>query len=185
MTQLQIVSSADAAVADVRAEIVALLPKLRRFALGLTGSAERADDLVQDAVERALTYADHWQPGTRLDSWLYRIVQNCWLSQGRKAAVRNRWQAHESAQPPAFEDGRRTVEGRLDLQQVMKAYLGLSPKLRSVAALVILDGESYHQAAEVLGVPIGTVMSRVSRARETLREACANGSVPLQSQPAA
>ena len=182
MTQLQSRPTADAA-ADIRADIVALLPKMRRFALGLSGSADKADDLVQDAVERALTHADQWEPGTRLDSWLYRIVQNCWISQGRKAAVRHRWQERESFAPQAYEDGRRTVEGRLDLARVMDAYTGLSPKLRSVAALVILDGESYQQAAEVLGVPIGTVMSRVSRAREALREAC-DGAMAVDRQPA-
>ncbi|HSM28557.1 MAG TPA: RNA polymerase sigma factor, partial [Thioalkalivibrio sp.] len=73
---------------DVRAELVQMLPKLRRFAIGLAGNLDDADDLVQSACERALSHLDQWQTGTRLDSWMYRIIQNLWIDRGRSHKLR-------------------------------------------------------------------------------------------------
>lgn len=150
-------------------DLVALLPRLRRFARGLAGSLDAADDLVQAACERALANRAQWQPGTRLDSWMYRIVQNLWIDQMRSG---NRWhQADEAtlASLPA-NDMARAVEARIELAAVRSAIDALPPEQRAVLMLVTVEGQSYRDAAGILEIPIGTVMSRLARARLALIE---------------
>ena len=150
-------------------DLVALLPRLRRFARGLAGSLDAADDLVQAACERALANRAQWQKGTRLDSWMYRIVQNLWIDQMR---TKGRWhQADEEtlAALPA-NDMVRAVEARIELAAVRSAIDALPPDQRAVLMLVTVEGQSYRDAAEILEVPIGTVMSRLARARLALVE---------------
>ncbi|MGZ8362930.1 MAG: RNA polymerase sigma factor [Caulobacteraceae bacterium] len=157
---------------DFPKKVAALLPKLRRFALALTGSPADADDVVQSAVEKALTRAEQWRPGTSLDSWMYRIVQNHWIDQRRTAARRGATADLDGvALHIAGEDGRETTERRALLRSAWAAFEALSPDLRQAAALVILNGASYQEAAETLNVPIGTIMSRVSRSRKALEQA--------------
>lgn len=154
-------------------QIIVLLPRLRRFAFGLTRRLPDADDLVQAACLRALEKRSQWVPGSRLDSWLYRIVQNLWVDQRRQ----QRRRAEESiddgderfseiADPSSQHRG----EGRLMLGSVERAILRLPEEQRAVLMLVSVDGMAYREAADALGVPIGTVMSRLSRARLALAE---------------
>lgn len=161
---------------DFRSRVAALLPRLRRFALAVAGTPHDADDLVQAAIERALSREGQWRPDTRLDSWMYRIVQNLWIDQGRRRRTRSESPGGlDDAIHVSGEDGREVAERRLMLQQVRAAFAALAPELREAAGLVILNGMSYREAAEVLEVPIGTIMSRVSRSRRALEEALGVG----------
>jgi RNA polymerase sigma-70 factor (ECF subfamily) len=148
--------------------MVALLPRLRRFAYALTGSADQADDLVQDTCERALARIEQWTPGTRLDSWMYRIAQNIWMDKGR--AKRSRGQAVDidTMHNLAGSDGRQITEGRLTLMAVSREMRRLSKDQQVLIALVCVEGLTYKEAADVLELPIGTVMSRLARARAAL-----------------
>lgn len=151
-----------------RHELVLLVPRLRRFAFTLTGSRADADDLVQSACERALKNVGRFEPGTRMDSWMYRIVQNLWIDNRRRHAVRGRTVEPEDA---GLSDGglaAREPEDRMTLARVRTAVATLPEPQRAVLALVAVEGLSYREAAETLDVPIGTVMSRLSRAREAL-----------------
>lgn len=148
-----------------RHELVARLPRLRRFARGLTGSVDQADDLVQEACEKALRKTHQWQPGTSLDSWLYRIVQNAWIDILRSGERRYRSAESVDLTTAVGSDGRRDTEARLTLSSVQRALQMLSPDQRSVVLLVCVEGLSYAETAQSLGWPVGTVMSRLARAR--------------------
>jgi RNA polymerase sigma-70 factor (ECF subfamily) len=148
--------------------MVELLPRLRRFAVALTGDLDQADDLVQEACMRALSRVEQWQPGTRLDSWMYRIAQNLWLDRMRAKKVRGEQVDVESAEALAGPDGREVVESRLTLNAVSAAMAYLPNEQRMLIALVCIDGLSYKEAAEITETPIGTVMSRLARARREL-----------------
>src|SRR5262245_1238826 len=148
--------------------MVAVLPRLRRFAYALTGNAEQGDDLVQDACLRALSRIDQWQPGTRLDSWMYRIAQNIWLDRVRASKVRGEVVDIEAAEALVGSDGRVVAESELTLKAVAAALARLPAEQRAIVALVCVEGASYKEAAEIAGVPIGTVMSRLARARRAL-----------------
>ena len=152
-----------------RIELRSLVPRLRRFGHALTGSADDGDDLVQDALEKALSREAQFHEGTRLDSWMYKIMQNAWIDQKRSAARRRQVIEPMSDDVVAIgEDGRDAFDSRINLRQVREAMLRLHPDERSVLALVSIEGQTYREAAETLGIPIGTVMSRLSRARSRL-----------------
>jgi RNA polymerase sigma-70 factor (ECF subfamily) len=153
--------------ADLRQEIAALLPRLRRFGRTLAHSREDADDLVQVAIEKALTRTDQWTPGTRLDSWMFRIMQNAWIDEVRARERRGQTFLPEEAGEDVG-DGAATG-APLDAILVRKAVARLSDEHRTVVGLVLVEGQSYQEAAEVLGVPVGTVTSRLARAREALQ----------------
>lgn len=153
---------------DVRHQMVALLPRLRRFAFVLTRDMERADDLVQETCARALGAIDQWTPGTRLDSWLYRIAQNLWVDRLRAAKKRGEPADIDVAADIAGEDGRTVAEGRLALKEISAAINKLPEDQQVLIALICIDGLSYKEAAETLVIPIGTVMSRLARARQSL-----------------
>jgi RNA polymerase sigma-70 factor (ECF subfamily) len=149
-------------------ELVALVPRLRRFAYALSGSTDRGDDLVQAACERALKNAAAFQPGTRMDSWMFRIVQNLWLDDRRRVRVRG---AQVDPDTIALSDhgaGAKQAEDRATREKVRATVDQLPDDLRLVLALVAIEGHSYREAAETLNIPIGTVMSRLSRARALL-----------------
>jgi RNA polymerase sigma-70 factor, ECF subfamily len=150
---------------DVRLQVVTMLPRLRRFARSLAGDADRADDLVQGTCERALRGIDGWQAGTRLDSWLYRIMQNLWIDEMRKWKTRGSEQPIDEAFDLPGEDGARVVEGRLAASEVMRALGRLPEDQRAVVSLICIEDLSYHEAASILGIPVGTVMSRLARSR--------------------
>lgn len=155
--------------------MVALLPRLRRFAFVLTRDMEKADDLVQETCVRALDRIGQWEQGTRLDSWLYRIAQNIWFDRLRALKVRGETTEIDTAVELAGEDGRDTIEAKLALNDISKAIAKLPEEQQVLIALVCIDGLSYKEAATILQVPIGTVMSRLARARQALHAAFAGG----------
>lgn len=149
-------------------QLIAVLPRLRRFARGLTGSAADADDLVQAACERALTRAHQFQEGTRFDSWMFRIVQTIWIDQLRARDVR-REDAEEQGAHIGTDEPKRRAEARLALEEVRNALSEIPAEQRAALLLVTVDGLSYKEAAEVADVPVGTIMSRLARARIALQ----------------
>lgn len=154
---------------DFAHDLVALLPRLRRFARALAGAPDRADDLVQSACERALRARDTFQPGTRFDAWMFRILRNVWIDAGRRAGARGgEHAALDEVAEQAGWDGREVVETRLMLARTRDAIAALPPESREVVVLVCVEELSYREAAEVLDIPVGTVMSRLSRARVKL-----------------
>lgn len=150
----------------MRGQIAALLPRLRRFGRTLARHREDADDLVQIAVERALTHTEQWQPGTRLDSWMFRIMQNAWIDETR---ARERRGQTFVAEEEGEHVGVSMTDTQIDAIAVRKAVAQLSDDQRAVVGLVLVEGLPYKEAAEVLGVPIGTLTSRLARAREALQ----------------
>jgi RNA polymerase sigma-70 factor (ECF subfamily) len=150
-------------------QLIAVLPRLRRFARGLTGSASDADDLVQAACERALAREHQFQEGTRFDSWMFRIVQTIWIDQLRARDVRKE-DADIPEQRLGTDEPVRRVEARLALAEVRQAVDRLPADQRTTLMLVTVEGLSYKEAAEAAGVPIGTIMSRLARARIALQQ---------------
>jgi RNA polymerase sigma-70 factor, ECF subfamily len=148
-------------------QLIAVLPRLRRFARGLAGSAAEADDLVQAACERALARTHQFQPGTRFDSWMFRIVQTIWIDQLRARDVR-REGGEEEGMHIGTDEAVRRVEARLQLAEVQAALATLPHEQRAALLLVTVDGLSYKEAAEIANVPIGTIMSRLARGRLAL-----------------
>lgn len=142
------------------------IPALRRYARLLTGDAARADDLVQDTLERAVVKWTLWRPGSALRSWLLTLMHNVHANQRRDHRHDDGHAALDDVDEPAHEPLQR-VGDALDLQQ---ALAQLSPAQREVLLLVTVEEYSYAEAAQILGVPVGTVMSRLHRAREHLRE---------------
>jgi RNA polymerase sigma-70 factor (ECF subfamily) len=146
-------------------QVLAHVPALRRYARLLTGDGSRADDLVQDTLERACVKWPLWRPGSALRSWLLTLMHNLYLNQRRD------WR-HDDLHAPlddADEASHEPLAGlgeRLDLHQALGR---LSPALREVLLLVTVEEYTYAEAAAILDIPIGTVMSRLHRAREQLR----------------
>lgn len=154
----------------LRKELTDLLPQLRRFAFALTGHAQDADDLVQSAVVRALSQEDASLNAERLDSWMYRIIRNLAIDQKRRVKVRGVQAPIDDMIDLAGVDGRDVVEARSDLAVMQQVFNQLSGDLRGIAMLVIINELSYREAADILDIPIGTVMSRVARARRALTD---------------
>lgn len=149
-----------------RAELVGLLPRLRRFGRALAGNREDADDLVQMALERALNRREQWQTGTRMLSWLFRIMQNAWIDEVRARSRRDRVFAPEEA---GEHVGVSTTDAQIDALAVRKALERLDDDQRVAVSLVLVEGLPYKEAAAVLGIPIGTLTSRLARARGELQ----------------
>ncbi len=147
-----------------RQAIVAEIPRLRRYARALTGDAVRADDLVQDTLERALGKWSLWRPGN-LRAWLFSIMHNLFVNQARSPRTVE-YPGDEALQ----ELPTREYQGdALELRDLTRSLAKLSEEQREVLLLVCLENLSYEDAAKVLAVPLGTVMSRLSRGRERLR----------------
>lgn len=151
-----------------RTELTAILPRLRRFALGLARHPSDADDLVQAAVEKAIKRIHQWQPGTRLDSWMFRIIQTTHIDLMRSRKRQSAYVEMAEGQTNASFDGQAAIEASLTLKSVQKAILDLPEEQRSVVMLVSVEGKAYKDAAEILGIPIGTLTSRLVRARTAL-----------------
>lgn len=153
---------------ETMARIESEIPRLRRYARHLAGDADHADDLVQDCLVRAIAKIDTWQPGTNLRAWLIVILRNAFYNDCRKAKRdRDSMDGLKLATPcviPAQQDA------RLILSEMEQAFFRLSTDHREVLTLVAIEGLSYDQAAKVLGVSIGTIKSRISRARNRLSE---------------
>jgi RNA polymerase sigma-70 factor (ECF subfamily) len=161
-------------------QLIAVLPRLRRFAAGLTRSASEADDLVQAACERALAREHQFQEGTRFDSWMFRIVQTIWIDQLRARDIRKE-DGDVAEERLGSDEPVRRVEARLALSEVRRAVALLPPDQRATLMLVTVEGLSYKQAAEVTGVPVGTIMSRLARARIAIQQLLENGAVARRS----
>jgi RNA polymerase sigma-70 factor (ECF subfamily) len=160
---------------DVRRGIVELLPRLRRFAYALAGDPDKGDDLVQEGCARAFARLDQWQPGTRLDSWMFRIIHNIWFDQKRAAKVRGVALDLDAAPELQGLDGRNVVEHWLTLRRVVDAMAKLPQEQRELIALVCIEGVSYQEASAVLEIPMGTVTSRLVRARRALHAIAIEG----------
>ncbi|HYN46972.1 MAG TPA: RNA polymerase sigma factor [Allosphingosinicella sp.] len=149
-------------------ELLTLLPRLRRFARALARDTADADDLVQASVERALKAREQWAPGTRLDSWMMRIVRNCWIDETRSRARRARTFVPEEEGALVGADTHRDIELRVEMHDVDRAMNSLSPDQREVIALVLVEGLAYREAADLLDIPMGTLTSRLTRGRQAL-----------------
>ncbi len=149
---------------DFRRDLVSLLPKLRRFAMTLTRNAHDADDLVQEACERAITRSHLWNGEGRLESWIYAMTRNLWVDEIRKRKVRT-----GSGTVDASDQDELSIEASAEkavyANQLQKMILSMPEGLASTFLLVNVEGHSYREAADILGIPIGTVMSRLSTAR--------------------
>jgi RNA polymerase sigma-70 factor, ECF subfamily len=151
---------------NVHEQIVALLPRLRRFARNLARNPHDADDVVQIALERALLKLDQWRRDARLDSWLFKIVRNAWIDELRSRGRRDRmFLAAEAGE----NVGDATLDREADLMSVQSAMAKLPEDQRTAVSLVLVEGLSYKEAADVLDIPIGTLTSRLARGREALQ----------------
>ena len=149
-------------------DLTQLLPRLRRFAHALSRNPADADDLTQMTVERALRSKDQWQAGTRLDSWLYRIMRNLWIDTVRARGRKEKFEAPPEEAARAGADPSDAIEASLELRKAMAAMQRLPDEQREVVALILIEGFGYREAAEMLDLPIGTVSSRLVRGRTAL-----------------
>lgn len=155
---------------QIRAQMIELLPRLRRFCSALSSTVDEGDDLAQATIERALARIHQWQCDSRLESWMYRIAQNLWIDQQRQKKRRGIHVEYDELRSISSEDGREVSETQLMLRQAQQAMQSLPTEQREVAVLVLIEGMSYGEAAEQLKIPQGTVMSRLSRARKVLQQ---------------
>lgn len=153
---------------DLAEAIGAMLPRLRRFAYALSRHPADADDLAALAVERALRSRAQFTPGSRLDSWMYRITRNLWIDEARSRQRRAEWEAPPEAGELHGFDGAADIERSAELARVMQAMSSLPDEQREVIALIMIEGLGYREAAELLGLPVGTVSSRLVRGRTAL-----------------
>jgi RNA polymerase sigma factor (sigma-70 family) len=160
-------------------QTISHIPALRRYARLLTGDAARADDLVQDTLERACVKWTLWQPGSVLRSWLLSLMHNLHLNHLRDWRLDDDHPDLEDAPEPAHDPLASTAE-HLDLAQALAA---LPPPMREVLILVAVEEYTYAETADILGVPVGTVMSRLHRARERLRELMPDSAPPRRVAP--
>ncbi|MCE4060182.1 sigma-70 family RNA polymerase sigma factor [Pandoraea sputorum] len=178
---------------DIRDQLYHHVPRLRRYARALTGNTELADDLVQDTLERALSRHTMFEAGTDARAWLFTIMHNLFLNQQRRAPAQathvsldetdlikrdliERDIGHAAVQTPTSDPARR-----LEIRDLDEALRHLPDEQRAIVLLVGLEDMSYADVAATLRVPIGTVMSRLSRARQRLRDLMAGGTPPAQS----
>lgn len=150
-------------------DISAELHAMRGYALVLTRVADQAEDLVQEALARAIASAHAWQTGRELRPWLLAIVHNTYLKRQRRqkleqvATEEAGWAHDRAVQPPQGD--------RVELERTIAALINLPEEQRAALVLVAFEGLAYKDAAEILGLPLGTLMSRLARARDTLRTA--------------
>ena len=149
-------------------QLAELLPRLRRFAHALSHDSADADDLTQATIERALRSRDRWQEGTRLDSWSYRIMRNLWIDTARSRSRKIAREVPEEEGLSIGEDPRDAMDAAVDLKRVMAAMGRLPDDQREVVALILVEGFGYREVSDMLGLPIGTVSSRLVRGRTAL-----------------
>ena len=152
------------------------VPALRRYARALTRNADRADDLVQDCIERAIRKEALWKPTGPLKAWLFRILLNLYRNELRTSRRRGQ---HVPVETLLVEPAVAPSQpGRIARSEMARAIDTLAPEQREALLLVVLEGMSYAEAAESIGVPIGTLMSRLGRARAALRTMTSSGDEP-------
>ncbi|MFC5519605.1 RNA polymerase sigma factor [Polaromonas jejuensis] len=153
-------------LAQDEADIVACIPSLRRYARGLTADRDRADDLVQDTLERAWRRFSMWQKRGEIRAWMFGIMHNAFVD--RLRSQRSRLEDSAGDKVPELPE-RATQADRLEVRDLERLLQRLPHEQRAVLLLVGVEELSYQEVAQVLGIPVGTVMSRLSRARERLR----------------
>lgn len=156
---------------DFGTRLIAFLPNMRRFAISLTRSRDIADDLVQAACERALAHKADFDPQTRFDAWIFRIMRNLWIDYNRRAKTAGPREDLDDHRELVGTDGESVAISRIALKDVSNAILNLPMDQREVLLLVCVEGLSYRDCADTLGLPMGTVMSRLARARINLAQA--------------
>lgn len=161
---------------ELRAQIVTLLPRLRSIARAIAGNRDDGDDLLQAACEKVLTRLHQFEIGTRLDRWIIQILRTTHIDRMRRLQRRRHANLTADIAEILPFDARvhEQAEAREDLSIVRDAFAALPDDQRDVMALVVMDGMSYQDAAETLGIPQGTVMSRLARARRKLLHAVEN-----------
>ena len=157
-------------MSDRTAEIESVIPPLRRFAVALTRDRDLADDLVQDALERALSRWALRRPGSPLRPWLFTILRNLFIS-GRRRAARDRALFDDRADGAAESDFAAAPEDAMALREAFALLDALPEEQREVVLLASVEGFTYDETARIVGAPVGTVMSRLARARRRMREA--------------
>ena len=160
------------ATETVRSQLPALLPRLRRFARALARHAADADDVVQVAIERALTRSEQWNPAMRLESWMFGIIRNAWIDETRSRKRRNTLFAPEELGEHVGAD---SMENENTMLSVQEAMTRLPEEQRTAVALVLVEGLSYKEAAEVMDIPMGTLTSRLARGRDALQAMLGGG----------
>jgi RNA polymerase sigma-70 factor, ECF subfamily len=155
-------------VADIHALMVAEIPRLRRYARFLVRDAELADDLVQDTLTRAVARLDSWQPGSNMRAWLFVILHNGYVSYWRRLRRRPAEVELVPGDPALAVLGRQ--QDRLDLLDLKQAFAQLGPEHQQILLMVGVEGLRYEDAAAALNLPVGTVRSRLFRARMALRQ---------------
>ena len=143
-----------------------LLPRLRRFAIGLSGNGPDGDDLCQVTIERALKNRDKWAAGSRLDRWMYRIMRNAWLDETR--ALSRRGQTFVAEEAGLLMGSEGAQEAVVELSNVDRALRKLPEDQREAVLLVMVEGYAYKEAAQIVGCPVGTLNSRLVRGRDAL-----------------
>ena len=162
-------------------QVVQQLPALRRYARALTGDRWAADDLLQDTLERACSKWRLWIAGTDLRAWLFTLMHNLYLNERRNALVQSAVVAIDDVANELAAPG-RSLDDAMDLDRCLQR---LPAEQRAVLLLVTLEDMDYQQVARVLKIPVGTVMSRLSRARARLRELMQAGpGAPAGAEPA-
>jgi RNA polymerase sigma-70 factor (ECF subfamily) len=146
--------------------VLALVPRLRRFAVGLSRSAADGDDLCQATIERALVNRGKWQEGTRLDSWMYTMMRNIWIDEARARQRRSQTFVAEEAGAGVGAVGAQ--ESAVELGIIDRALARLPDEQREAVLLVMVEGYAYREAAEIVGCPVGTLNSRLVRGRDAL-----------------
>ena len=158
---------------DFEQALASVLPRLRRFAHGLTRDTADADDLTQQTAERILKSRSGWQAGTNFDAWAYRIMRNLWIDTARSRQRQAKVMAPEEAGTQVGVAG--DAEDRIELHYLMRAMDRLPDEQREAVALVMIEGLSYADAADVLGVPAGTLTNRLVRGRQALVQMLGQG----------
>jgi RNA polymerase sigma-70 factor (ECF subfamily) len=153
--------------------VLALLPRLRRFAAGLARDPADGDDLCQATVIRALEKRELWQPGTRLDSWMMRMMRNIWIDETRARTRRGETFVGEEAGLSVGGSGGQ--EEAIELSVIDRGLRTLPDEQREAVLLVMVEGYSYKEAAEIVGCPVGTLNSRLVRGRDALLAWLGNG----------
>src|ERR1700676_2726639 len=151
---------------DFASRVEAIIPRLRRYARALTRDETAADDLVQDCLVRGLAKQHLWQEGTDLRAWLFTILHNQFVNSVRKGVREGQAVQIIEAEPSLSRSG--SQEKRLELRDLDRALAKLPEEQRTAILLVGLEGMPYQTAADIIGVPVGTVRSRLSRGREAL-----------------
>jgi RNA polymerase sigma-70 factor (ECF subfamily) len=156
---------------DIGSDLIDLLPRIRRFAIGLCRSPDMADDLVQAACERVLTASATAEPIDSLEPFLFRVLRNLWYDRLRRKRTRGEEVDANDAVDLVALHADTTPERRLLLARVVELVDALPADQRDLLLLVCVEDVSYRDAAEILGIPIGTVMSRLARARRRIADA--------------